>query len=385
MEFKELSWHARGRLWLRLLIRFSLAALFLLLFVKVGLPLLSFFMPFVLAFILTWLFEPLVRFLIRKTILNRKAVSIIVILLICGLLGGLLSWFVYKIFIEIVALSNNWTDIWESISSAVSSLSTYTEKFVGYLPTPVQDFLYSVSGQVINWAQELGTSSIIPKTTSFAVAIPSVVIAMVFFLLGTYFMMADYPRISQVVTNWMPINLKAFLRFLAKTFQTAFGGYLRAELLLSLVVFFILVIGFALMGLPYGLLLAFIFAVLDFIPIIGAGTVMVPWAVVCIALGDWKTAISLLAIWLVVATFRRIAEPRFLGVHTGLHPLLALISIFIGMKSFGILGMVLAPTLLLVFLNACYSGVLDGLVIDLSLAFQDVSAFLKHDRDKGAS
>ena len=136
LEFKELSWHARGRLWLRLLIRFSLAALFVLLFAKVGLPLLSFFMPFVLAFILTWLFEPLVRFLIRKTILNRKAVSIIVILLICGLLGGLLSWFVYKIFIEIVALSNNWTDIWESITTAISSLSTYTEKIIGYLPSP---------------------------------------------------------------------------------------------------------------------------------------------------------------------------------------------------------------------------------------------------------
>lgn len=382
MEFQELSWRARGRLWLRLLIRVILVAAFLLVLFNIGIPILSFCMPFVLGWIFAWLLEPLVRFLIKKTILSRKAVSILLILVICGILGAAIGWFVYKIFVEVSALSSNWSMIWGEISSAFIQLSDLTKKFIDYLPPEIQTVANNLSNQLMDWLKDLGTDSLIPKTTSFAIGIPSVVLSLVFFLMSLYFMMADYPRIGAVVTDWMPPNFKAFLRFLAKTFQSAFSGYIRAELLLSLVVFFILVAGFSLMQLPYALLLAFFFAVLDFIPIIGAGTVMVPWAVVSMVLGDWKTAVSFLIIWSVIVLFRRVAEPRFLGSQTGLHPVLSLLSIYVGMKAFGVLGMILAPTLLLVAISVCASGVFDAFTSDVAMAFQDIRSFLEHKRKK---
>jgi sporulation integral membrane protein YtvI len=380
LEFQELSWRARGRLWLRLLIRVALAVTFLLLFFNIGIPVLSFCMPFVLGWIFAWLMEPLVRFLIKKTILSRKAVSILLILVICGILGGAIGWFIYKIFVEVSALSNNWNVIWNEISTAFIQLYDLSSKFIAYLPPQMQNVAQTLINQLMDWVKDLGTASLIPKTTSFAIKIPSIALSLVFFLMSLYFMMADYPRIGAVVTDWMPVNLKAFLRFLAKTFQAAFSGYIRAELLLSIVVFFILVAGFSLMRLPYALLLAFVLAVLDFIPIIGAGTVMLPWAVVCMILGDWKTAVSFLFIWGIIAIFRRIAEPRFLGSQTGLHPVLSLLSIYVGMKAFGVLGMILAPTLLLVAISVCACGVFDAFVDDVSVAFQDIRVFLQHKR-----
>ena len=81
------------------------------------------------------------------------------------------------------------------------------------------------------------------------------------------------------------------------------------------------------------MLIAFLLAVLDFIPIIGSGTVLVPWAVICFALGDWKKGTALLIIWGVVCIFRRLAEPKALGSQTGLHPVLSLLSIYVGMLS----------------------------------------------------
>ena len=80
------------------------------------------------------------------------------------------------------------------------------------------------------------------------------------------------------------------------TALAAFGGYLRAEFLLSVVVFFILLVGFFVIGQPYGLLLALVLAVMDFIPIIGAGTVMVPWAVVDLFMGNYFHAVQLMVI-----------------------------------------------------------------------------------------
>lgn len=382
LQLRELSWKGRGRLWLRLFVRFALAALFLLLVAKIGLPILSFCMPFVLGFIFAWLLEPLLRVIIKKTILSRKAVSIILILLICGLLGGAMTWLVYKVFVEVAALSNNWSVIWEEASTAFTQLSDYVNRLFAYLPVEAQKVATGLTNQLLGWFQDLGTTSLIPKTTSFAIKLPWVLLSLIFFLMSLYFIMADYPRIGAVVTDWMPSNLRRFLRFLEKTFQAAFTGYIRAELLLSVAVFFILVIGFSIMDLPYALLLALGLAVLDFIPIIGAGTVMVPWAIIDIIIGDWKTSVTLLVIWSVIVLFRRIAEPRFLGSQTGLHPVLSLLSIFVGMKAFGVLGMILAPTLLLVFINVARSGVFDALVADVSMAFQDLTALLKHREDE---
>lgn len=375
---QELSWRSRGRLWLRINLRIILAVNLLLLLYFIGLPVLSFCMPFFLGWIFAWLLEPLVRFLIKKTILSRKSVSILLILLICGMLGGLITFLIYKIFFEVSALSNNWSVIWKEITFAFTQLSEQINKLIAYLPPQIQTIAYNLSDQLLEWVQNMGTDSVIPKTTSFAIRIPYVVVSVVFFLMSLYFIMADYPRIGAVVTDWMPINLKAFLRFLEKAFQSAFSGYIRAELLLSLAVFFILVAGFYVMRLPYALLLAFFLAVLDFIPIIGAGTVMVPWALIDIALGNWKSAISLLVIWSVIVLFRRVAEPRFLGSQTGLHPVLSLLSIYVGMKAFGVLGMILAPTLLLVIISVCASGVFDSFANDVSLAFRDIRAFMQH-------
>ena len=112
-------------------------------------------------------------------------------------------------------------------------------------------------------------------------------------------------------------------------------------------------------------LLALGLAILDFIPIIGSGTVMVPWAVVALFTRDFSTAVYLMVIWGVVAMFRRVAEPRFVGDQTGLSPILSLISMYVGMKLAGVLGMILGPILCLVALNICRTGLFDGLAADL--------------------
>ena len=376
----ELPWRTRGRLWLRLLIRFLIGLALVLTFWKLGLPLLSLCMPFVVALILTWLLEPLMRFLISRTILNRKAVAILLLLLIFGICGGLVFGFGQQIAIQIQAVAGNWNDIWREVSTIALQLTEQINEVVALLPEQVQQAVTNLTSQLLDWLQKLGTQSILPKTTSFAMSLPNAALSAIFFLMATYFIMSDYPRVGAVVTDWMPVNLKAFLRFLEKTFQVAFGGYIRAELMLSSGVFIILVIGFTIIGQPYGLLIALIFAVLDFIPIIGAGTVMVPWAVIELALGDWRMAVKLMVIWSIIVVFRRVLEPKFLGSYTGLHPILSLLSIYIGMKTFGVLGMVLAPTLLLVALSVCASGVFDGLVYDVKLAFADITAFLQGDR-----
>ena len=172
------------------------------------------------------------------------------------------------------------------------------------------------------------------------------------------------------------------MAYMKKTVVAAFGGYLKAQLLLSLGVFGILLAGFLFTGQDYALLLALGLAVLDFIPLLGSGTVMVPWAVIALLTRDYSKALLVLAIWGVIAVFRRVAEPKIVGDQTGLSPILSLISIYVGMKLGGVPGMILGPILLLVVLNLAGIGMFHNLRMDLTMAMDDILELLRPDVDR---
>lgn len=104
---------------------------------------------------------------------------------------------------------------------------------------------------------------------------------------------------------------------------------------------------------------------------------MVPWAVLDLFMGNYRHAIELMVIWGIIALFRRVGEPKAVGHQTGLPPVLSLVSIYVGMRLAGVLGMILGPVVVLVVINIGKSGVFDGVLADLSLAAGDISALLK--------
>ena len=103
---------------------------------------------------------------------------------------------------------------------------------------------------------------------------------------------------------------------------------------------------------------------------------MVPWAVIALFTRDYSTAIEMMVIWGIIAMFRRVMEPKFVGDQTGLSPILSLVSIYVGMRLAGVLGMVFGPILLLVLLNLAGMGMLRGIRLDVEAAARDIAAIL---------
>lgn len=373
----------RRFLWLRLGIRFLILAgvvLALLLFGKFALELC---LPFLLALILTSLMEPLMKFLHRLCKLPRSFLSLLLILLLVGALGGALTGLVWKGWQEASALYGNWDQMWASFQAMYRELTEITNRLFSFFPENVQSLLRDLSDRLLAWLNELA-SRLVPKTTSAARSISSFVVAFLFFLLAWYFTAADYSDLCRTVSEKTPSSLRRVWSQFRKAFSAAFGGYLKAELLISLAVMVILGVGFTIMGQPYGLLLAFLLAVLDFIPILGAGTVLVPWAVIDLLLGNWTKAVYLLILWGVITLFRRLMEPKIVGDQTGLHPLLSLFAIYAGMRLGGVLGMILGPVVVLMARNLWQAGMFRDTFADLSMVFRDLHAIL-HSRPKGGS
>lgn len=380
MQQGELSWRDRGRLWMRLGIRLALAALLILFFRYLIPPLLRLFMPFVLALVVAWLLNPLIKGLQKRLGLSRGVISLLLILLGFAAVGGVLFGLGYSLFSEVSSLLDNWQGIWQSLQDGITAVGDALEKLLAYLPSEMEHFVNEnmdrLTTALNNWVSAV-MPAIGARAGNFAMSIPAFVVALIVFIMGAYFITADYPHYRFLVTGRMPSGVRDFFSHVKHTALGAFAGYVRAEVIISIGVFAILLVGFLLIRQPYAVLLALLLAVLDFIPIIGSGTVMVPWAILDLMTGNWFHAVGLMVVWGIICVFRRVAEPKAVGSQTGLSPILSLVSMYVGMQLAGVLGMILGPVLFLVVLNICRTGIFDGLAADLSLAVRDTAAILR--------
>ena len=379
MEHKQLTWPQRAALWLRLGIRLGLTALAVWLAARFGRPLLSLFAPFLLALIAAAALNPLVKKLQRLLGWNRQVLTLLLLFLIFGLLGGGLALLVYAAAGQLVSLVQNWGGLLDSLQTVMDQLEALFARLLTLVPPQVNEIVENAKDSLFQWLSEaapaaLGNLGL--EAGERAMGLPAFLVALVIFIMATFLLTADYPYLRSRYVQHLDEGLLRFLGQLRTTALGAFGGYVKAEFLLSVGVFFILLAGFFLIRQPYGLLLSLGLAVMDFIPIIGAGTVMVPWAFVALFTGDFTAAVELMAIWGVIALFRRVMEPKFVGDQTGLSPILSLVSIYVGMKLAGVLGMVFGPVVLLVVLNLAGMGMFRGARLDLEAAARDIAAIL---------
>lgn len=390
MNDSPLAWGERAQLWLRLGLRAVLALGGLALLIWVGLPLLSLLSPFVLALVLAWGLNPAVKWLQRHSGAPRKAVSMVLVILVFAVASGVLFGLGWAAVGQVRSLFDNrqslLDELLEGLAGVVNSVQGWLSGLGDFVPQGVITTGEDLMAAVLDWLRGLDydrwLAQMAGQAPSMAANVSNFAVALVVFVMASYFITGDYPRLRFELTDRVPLVARDFCRSVKDIFMSAFGGYIKSQLILSLGVFAILAVGFLFMGQPYGLLLAFALAVLDFIPIIGAGTVMVPWAVIDMVLAQYGEAAALMAVWGVIVLFRRFAEPKILGDQTGLSPILSLVGIYVGMKLGGVLGMVVGPLLLLVCLNLAKLGIFRPVLDDLSLAARDINAILRSGRKR---
>ena len=384
MDLQQLSWRQRGNLWFRLTIRFVLVLLAILILKLFGRPLLSLFAPFLLALITAAILNPLVKRLQKALGWGRGPLSLLLLLLLFGLVGGAIVLLAHAAVSELISLAQNWSGLLDSLQTTMDQVEALFSNLWSLIPQQVTEFINDTFTSFFDWFKEAATQWLTGFGSTVgekAMGLPSFVIALVIYIMAAYLLTADYPYLRSRAAQHMDDGLLHFLGQVRTVALGAFGGYLKAELFLSVGVFFILLVGFTLIRQPYGLLLALALAVLDFIPIVGAGTVMVPWAFIALFVGDFAAAAELMIIWGIIALFRRVMEPKFVGDQTGLSPILSLVSIYVGMKLGGVVGMILGPILLLVLLNLAGMGMFHGLRLDLVAAARDIAAILSQHLD----
>ena len=384
MERKELSWKERGRLWFRLSIRGIVGVIIALLVIKFGKTVISLFMPFILALLLAMAINPLILKIQSRVKFRRSKITIFVLVIIFSLSLTVLWILLSAIATEVIGLLNGWEELFNGFQQSIQNLEAITQEMLlkinSDIEIPDHGIIDSLTSTIFEYLKV--AVSDFSSLTAFArdrvVGITSFGVSVLIFAMGCYFITTDYPTICNNLANRLGVNLTELLNQVKAITIAAFGGYIKSRAIVAAGVGFIIFIGFILIGQEYALLLALIMAVLDFIPIIGSGTLLVPWSIIDLLTGNITQGLQLLAIYGVVTVYRNIAEPKVVGDKTGLSPTLSLITIYIGMRVAGVVGMILGPVLTIVIINSLKIGVLRDTRDDLQMAVMDMLSILNN-------
>lgn len=181
------------------------------------------------------------------------------------------------------------------------------------------------------------------RLSGVVTAVPLILLFVLVTVIATVYFSIDLDRVNRSVARILPRPVyDVAVRFKRELF-TAAGGYVRSYLCLMLITFVIILVGLLILRRPYALLLAVVIAILDLLPVIGVGTILIPWGAFEIFLGDSAVGIGLLILFALHELIRQLVEPRLVSRHLGVHPILTLMLIYIGCSLFGFIGILLVP------------------------------------------
>lgn len=303
-------------------------------------------MPFLLAFLLALASEPLVRFFHDKAHLPRAAatglgltISLTMLVLAAMVLGALLVR-------ELGTLANVLPDLEGTATQGMSVLQAQLLHMAQAAPKSVRPVLTRSVESLFSDGTAImeSTSSLLLNVASGVVTrLPDSALGIGTWILASFMLSAKLPRIRRWVRSHLPPAWHETYLPMLRQLKKAVLGWLFAQVRLVGVTFLVLTAGFFILRITYAPLWAALISLVDALPILGTGTVLVPWSLVCFLQGDYLRAVGLLGVYAVASLLRSVLEPRLVGKQLGLDPLITLAAMYAGYRLWGVPGMLFSP------------------------------------------
>ncbi len=309
-------------------------------------------LPVLVPFFIAWAAALAVRrpaeVLHRRIPLSVRIWRVILLLFLLVLLLGGLVLLSGRLLLEAESLLGRLSEdtaLWESVQNAFEGMIAAVRRYFPALSENGQVFLEeSATALIRQWAGKLLTA-LTDFIGRFLMALPGALFALTVTLIAAVYFALDLPRIHQALLSFLPTEMKSGAEQGVQGLKKTAASYLRAYSLLAVLTCSLLLLGFVLLRVKYAFLLAFVFTLIDVLPVLGVGMLLVPWGVFCLAMGDLRLGMGLLILFAVVTLVRQFAEPRVVGAHMGIHPLGTLVAMYGGFRLFGVAGLLLAPPL----------------------------------------
>lgn len=318
------------------------------------------FMPFVIGFAVASILKPLISFLSKKLNISRKPLSAIVVLLFYAIVVGLLILLGTRLFISMKELFLKLPDMYSSsIEPAVYNMFSNIESILGRLdPALVKD----IEAITISFSNSLGSvissvsSTVISSIYSIFSSIPSFFITVILSIISSFFFTIDYTRITTFIVRQFSPKVRDIIFDVKHYIVGTLFKFIKAYSILMALTFLELSLGFFILRIENGVTIAAIIALLDILPILGTGGILIPWVIIELIRGNVYLALGLATLYMLITVVRNILEPKIVGAQVGMHPIVMLICMFVGVKVFGFIGLFILPAIAIIIKNLNDSG-----------------------------
>ncbi|MDD2627561.1 MAG: sporulation integral membrane protein YtvI [Clostridia bacterium] len=308
-----------------------------------------FFWPFLIAIAVALLLEKIVEGIVKKTKISRKLIGTILVLLVYATIGFIVYLLIARLIKESMSISIDLPSIFDYAKDNYDAIYNKYFKDID-MPEAITTKAYEIGMDL------LGTlfgyiNKFFNGIVNFIMFMPSLLIYIIITLLATLFLVTDRRILSRYIHDILP---KKFVRKISNIFKEtiiSLSQYLKAQLILLCITFVELLIAFLILKLDYPFTLAIVIALVDALPILGTGTILIPWGIYSAVMGDMTLAIGLLTTYVIILIVRQLIEPRIVSSNLGVHPFITLISMYIAFKIFGLVGLIIGPVVMVIFRN----------------------------------
>lgn len=308
--------------------------------IKYGIGLLS---PFIIAFFIAYCLRKPTKWVSTKCKLPTKLASILMVILFFSTIGVIIVIVSIRLGTSIAYAFTLLPNLYATeISPLLENFFRAIEKMFNTLDPALVATINDMFNQVIKSFGELlsGLSvTVIQSVSSFASSVPELLIKVLFTIISTFFIAIDYDQIVAFMERQISPKTFNLITHIKDYIVGTLFVCIRSYAFIMFITFIELAIGLTVIRVENSLVIALMISIFDILPVLGTGGIMIPWIILVAFQGNYTLAIGLLAVYMVITIIRNIIEPKIVGQQIGLHPVVTLLSMFVGTKLFGVLGL----------------------------------------------
>lgn len=324
----------------------------------------SYLYPLAIAGLIAIILHPVVTFLEERLKLPRLLGTTGTMLVLFFLLSGIL-------FILVSEFIQGTLFLAEQLPTHFQTFSLYLTNFIEQNIIPIYQKLTAYF-QTLNASQQAAISenlkhfinNLTASATTFLqgallklptiiASLPSSITIVIFILLAAFMITVDYKKIVLFFHKHIPNTFKMPIHKVIVQLKKTIIGYAKAQIILVLISAILVYIGLVIIQVNHAFTITLYIALVDLFPYIGSGIIFMPWIIYLFIVGNYSMSINLSILYGIVIIIRQLIEPKILSSSIGIHPLVALITLFIGIQFWGVIGFLIAP-IMLIFINTLY-------------------------------
>ncbi|WP_260471798.1 sporulation integral membrane protein YtvI [Bacillus sp. HMF5848] len=305
-------------------------------------------LPIVFALLTALMLEGSVKKLHQKFKFSRGAAVTTVFLTFLLVLATLGYLIVAIIVDQLLNFSLRFPFVISDITSIINSFIHKWELYADAIPVGVIESLEDSFESTMDSLIE-SVTAIAQSVVLWAAKLPEFLIHILVYLIGLYMISFELPNIKAKAAKALSESTSNKFKLVYAQLNKAGIGFLKAQLILSVVTYVLSLIGLLILNVPYAAVISIFVVLVDLLPILGTGSFLVPWALFVLIKGNTLLAVGLVILFLVITVVRRVIEPKIFSTNMGIDPLAALISMYLGFQLIGFLGLFAGPTVVILY------------------------------------